>query len=1040
MFPFRPFVLLAILALPARASAQDCLTGGSTALFADGFEGAASNNAAWIDAGLANTASWINADLPGLSPLPVTTLNIPVTPPLQIPVALTPTIRAQADGSWQAAATWGGRVPRNCDIVEIPRGRTVSLIGNTAHLNGLWVDGALEFADGEIKLSSRFIVVSGRLQAGTESEPYRHSALISLFGSDPTLSVLGMGTKVIAVVGGGLLKLHGEQRLAWTRLAQTVNPGMTSITTADAPAGWRVGDQILLVASGYDPREAETLTITGVGNNQISFSPALRFAHVGMVQSYGGKTLDQRAAVALLSRNLKIRGADDSIANAFGGHVMSMAGGHAQISGVEFQQMGQRGRFGRYPMHWHIAGDRAGNYLIASTINRSFQRAAVIHSTHNVLLDANIAYDISNHAFVWAEDGDEFGNQLTRNVGALIRSPAPQHFAFPINNPFHGNNSQDEHRSSVFWGRSFDRMVLTGNISAGALDGFGYFFDLFSPAPFGADEGAGLVFDGNTAHSTYKTLATGNQINYPESTTGHGLMVSTGSSGLRDHVFRNYTGFHNVSGAWLEDRRMQLRDSILADNGVGLMVLRSLIDGNVIVGESANPIPAQPTTPSVSTNLTAGIQVAGSNHGGKRAPIVRNTTLINQSGTGILWDLDNMSPAAQFENLSFINTPQRIVIHDPINFEFAEPPTFGLSDPDGSLFGNGQPTRLLRQDAHLITPACVGSDASNAYACPRAASLLLRSPIALNLTDSSGAITYLRQFDYADAGMPADGAVSFVGNGLVYDVSTSARSRYDFSIGDAQNKSLELVLAVSGAPTRVMQSASNLGPAASLSALRSASASAYFHDSTNGRLHARFVGTAPNHELIMEAPFVTRVARGREAIPLPAAAPPGFAHRAVQRGFLAPQLRYPVPTGAALREGNSDAALLDHTSSGVVLNPAQNGVATSMSFYVQAPVPGTYRIGLWGNGGGTSVWIGGHHVMGESWAFINSNWVSNGQLTTQVVAFQVNGLVALNAGWHKVDVVHGKFPQNNQGRNLYFRWATPSAPGTWVYPSLRRDP
>jgi len=1029
MSRFSLLLLIGMLALPTRSVAQDCLTGGSAGLFANGFEGADASGAAWID-----------SDLPGLSRLPVTTLNIPATPPLEITGPLTPTIRAQTDGAWQAAATWGGRLPGHCDIVEIPRGRAVTLLGSTAHLNGLWVDGALEFGPGEIRLSSRFIVVSGRMQAGSESAPYRHSALISLFGSDPNLSVLGMGAKVIAVVGGGLLKLHGEQRLAWTRLAQTVNPGMTSITTVDAPTRWRVGDQILLVASGYDPREAETLTITGVSSSQISFSPPLRFPHVGMVQNYGGKTLDQRATVALLSRNIQIRGADDSITNAFGGHVMSMSGGHAQISGVEFQQMGQRGRFGRYPMHWHIAGDRTGNYLIASTINRSFQRAAVIHSTHNVLLDANIAYDVSNHAFVWAEDGDEFGNRLTRNVGVLIRSPAPQHFAFPINNPFHGNNSQDEHRSSVFWGRSFDRMVLTGNISAGALDGFGYFFDLFSPAPFGGDEGSGLVFDGNTAHSTYKTLATGNQINYPESTTGHGLMVSTGSSGLRDHVFRNYTGYHNVSGAWLEDRRMQLRDSILADNGVGLMVLRAVIDGNVIVGASANPIPAQPTTPSVSTNLTAGIQVAGSNHGGKRAPIVRNTTLINQSGTGILWDLDNLSPAAQFENLSFINTPQRIVIHDPINFEFAEPPTFGLTDPDGSLFGNGQATRLLRQDANLINAACVASDASNAYACPRSASLLLRSPISLNLTDSSGAITYLRRFDYSDAGMPADGAVSFVGNGLAYDVTTSARSRYDFSIVDAQNKSLELVFAVSGAPTRVTQSSSNLSPAASLSALRIAPASGYFFDATNGRLHARFVGTAPIHELVIEAPFVTRLARGREAIALPPAAPVGFAHRAVQLGLPGPQLRYPVPIGVALRAGNADAALLDQSSSALVLNPAQNGVATSMSFYVQAPVSGTYRIGLWGNGGGTSVWIGAHHVMGESWAFVNSNWVSQGQLTSQVVAFQVNGLVALNAGWHKVDVVHGKFPQNNQGRNLYFRWATPSAPGTWVYPTLRRDP
>lgn len=1033
--------LALVLALTSSmVNAQDCNSLGGDGAFVDGFEPVAVVAPGFITAPLAASPT---SDLPGLSSLPLSNLVIPTTPPQLPPTAgpLAPTIFAVVTGAWQSPATWGGRLPANCDIVAIPRGITVTLTGASANLNGLWIDGALRFGPADVQLTTRFAIVTGRLQAGTESEPYRQRAVITLFGTDRNLNVMGMGGKAIAVLGGGLLKMHGEPRLAWTRIAQSAAAGATSIQTADPALTWRPGDQLLLVASGYDPRQSQVVTVTGIVGNQVQFTPALQHPRVGLLQTYAGKVLDQRATVALLSRNILIQGSADSDANGFGGHIMSMLGAHTQLSGIELYRMGQRGIAARYPMHWHLAGDRQGNYLIAAAIHDSFQRAAVIHSTNHVTLDANVAFRVSNHAYVWAEDGDEHSNVLTRNVGALIRSPAPADFAFPINNPLHGNNSQDEHRSSVYWGRSFDRHVITGNLSAGALNGFGFFFDLFSPAPFGGDEGGGLVFTDNIAHSTFKTFATGNQINYPEATTGHGLMVSTGSSGNRDHVFRGYTGYHNVSGAWFEDRRMQLRDSILADNGVGLMVLRSRIEDSVIVGDSANPTPLQPTFPSVSTSLTAGIQVAGSNHGGKRAPVLRNLDIINQSGTGILWDLDNLSPASVFEDLRFTNTPQRIVIHHVINFEFSEPPTFGLADSDGSLFGNGQPTRLLRQDANLIDAACVASEDTAAYACPRTASLILRAGTALNLVEASGAITRLRTFDYFDAGMPAEGPVSLVGNGRVYRVAGPARSRHDFVLADAQGKSLELIFNAPAAPGSIVQAGTALSAAASLAALRSAAQSGYFRDGATGQLHVRVIATAAEQSLAVVAATLATAISGRARIALPAGAINGFTHRAAAAGITRPRLRYAQPPEPPLRAGLASAALIDAASSAPPLAPAANGEATGFSFYVNAPVSGAYRIGLWGNGGGTSVWVGDTFVMGERWAFINSNWVgSSGQLTTQVVPWQVNGMIALEAGWHLVHVVHGRFPQNNQGRNLYFRWATPNNPGTWVYPSVWRAP
>ena len=286
---------------------------------------------------------------PGLTAPPTATPPAVSAPPLTPTVA--PSITAATDGRWDAPATWGGRLPTSGDIVSIPRGRTVELTGSSAQLEGLWIDGTLRFADTDLELSSRYVVVSGTLQAGTSSAPYRKQARITLFGTDQTQAVMGMGTKFIGVAAGGSLQLHGEQRLAWTQLTQNAGIGATSITLKDSPATWRSGDKIVVAPGSYDPKEAEVVTVTGVSGSSVSFTPALKYARVAHVETIEGKLLDERPSVGLLSRNIVVRGADDSDASAFGGHIMVMRGGSARVSGVELSKMGQRGRFGRYPFH-----------------------------------------------------------------------------------------------------------------------------------------------------------------------------------------------------------------------------------------------------------------------------------------------------------------------------------------------------------------------------------------------------------------------------------------------------------------------------------------------------------------------------------------------------------------------------------------------------------------------------------------------------------------------------------------------------------------
>jgi G8 domain len=979
---------------------------------------------------------------PGLTPPPATTLTPPSTSPLT--PSVTPTITASSDGRWDNAATWGGKLPAANDVVFIPRGRTVELVGQTANLEGLWVDGTLTFGDADIKLSSRYVVISGRFQAGTPTQPYTRRAEITLFGMDESQTIAGMGTKFIGVVNGGVLKLHGEQRLSWTQLSSSAPVGATSITLKDDAGTWRAGDKLVLAASGFDPRESEVVTVSAVNGSSVSFTPALKYARVAHLETIEGKTVDERPSVGLLSRNIVVRGAADSEANAFGGHIMVMAGGNAQISGVELTKMGQRGRFGRYPMHWHVAGDRSGNYLVSSAIHASFQRAAVVHSTNNVSLDGNVAFDIANHAFVWAEDGDEFGTQMTRNLAVLIRSPEERHFAFPINNAFFANSSQGEQRSAAFWGRSYDRHLIRGNISAGVLDGFGFFFDLFTPAPHGDDEGAGLVFDGNVAHSTYNAFPRGNQINYPEATTGHGLMITNGSSGKTEHVFRSFFGYHNVGGAWLEERSTRLKDSVLADNGIGVIVHRGVIDGVTVVGKSSNPIDVPDISASVSFGIRAGINVGGSNHGGKRAPIIENATIVNQEGVGVLWDLDHISPASLVKNVRFVNTADRLMIHDPVRFEFPDGPSFGLNDPNGQILGDGAPVRWTMYDSSTIGSKCKEVTDVRAFACARDSSFLLKSDTVMSLVDSAGRVIGLRRFDYNDSTMPDDGAVSLVTNAERYEVIIDdPASRIKLTLEDAANQSIELSFTASSAASKVTQAGQSLSSVASLAALRSASGSAHFHDGAAGRVYVRLVSSSATPQaVIIEGNFTENptAKTGLAAVNLPSGAVSGFSS-AVHSGLARYKMRQIVPASSPSRTATYNDDLINGASSGAALMGSASGDVTVLRAYVNAPVDGLYRLGLWGGGGGTAVFVGDTWVMGQPWAFINSNFVKNGQFESEVYPYlHPNGRVALKAGWHSITMVHAKMPENREGNTLTLRWATPQNPDLWVYPSVKRAP
>ncbi len=218
---------------------------------------------------------------------------------------------------WSDPRTWPGRtLPVAGADVVIPAGQTVLLDLSPPALRSLTVEGTLRFDARDLALAAGWIMVHGRFEAGSEAAPYRHRAVITLNGPT-TDDVMGMGARVFGVMGG-VLELHGEPRLAWTRLDATAPAGASQITLARAP-DWRPGDRIVVASTDLDPFQAEEAVIAAVQGTTVTLTAPLRFAHFGVRQTYAGRILDTRAEVGLLTRNITIQGDDASLLTQFGG-------------------------------------------------------------------------------------------------------------------------------------------------------------------------------------------------------------------------------------------------------------------------------------------------------------------------------------------------------------------------------------------------------------------------------------------------------------------------------------------------------------------------------------------------------------------------------------------------------------------------------------------------------------------------------------------------------------------------------------------------
>lgn len=469
--------------------------------------------------------------------------------------------------------------------VTIKANQTLKL-DTSASIKLLLVQGKVQCTNSfNLKTEGVLVMGSGsRIDCGTSSSPFTGNGAFVLSGNrdlrdiDPMNMITSKVTKGLVAMHNGVISLYGKSgKSDVAKLSGTANSGTRTINL-DRAVSWQVGDQIVVSASDFDPWETEKRIITSIASNKrsITLNSSLNYKHWGQTERHSNGrsswTLDERAKVVNLTRNLKVKSDSDSYsANKIGAHMMIMGSGSAGfINNVEFNKVGQQGVLGRYPFHWHKKGNVSGQFFSHSSIHESYNRCVVIHGTNYAKVDNNSCYDHYGHGY-FLEDGNEVKNIITNNIGLLskkipkgkelliseVRSSDPNRFPAP----------------ATFWISNPDNDVRYNTAAGSEGTGFWMSFrrQVGSARPLSTNT---WRFSSNIAHSsivgiTHDGAADGaSACGGPCPDPNNRLLVSAHYSPSSVPTFSNLVAYKNaLAGIYYRGTRANYPNAILADNG-----------------------------------------------------------------------------------------------------------------------------------------------------------------------------------------------------------------------------------------------------------------------------------------------------------------------------------------------------------------------------------------------------------------------------------------------------------------------------------------
>ncbi|HEX7447782.1 MAG TPA: hypothetical protein VF306_09570, partial [Pirellulales bacterium] len=354
------------------------------------------------------------------------------------------------------------------------------------------------------------------------------------------------------------MEFHGAPlERTWVKLADDAKPGQSQVTVAEAVAGWRVGDELIVTASqrgkGFGSYRAgarraseaqtETRRVAAIDGQTLTLDKPLEFAHAG--------TGEFRSEVANLSRNVIVESADPG---GVRGHTVYHRFSRGGISYARFAHLGKEGVLGRYAIHFHLVGDtmRGGSVRGAAIVD-SHNRWITVHGTQYLVIRDCVGFQSVGHGF-FLEDGSEVYNLLDHNLGVqAFRGKRLPDQVLPF----------DENEGAAFWWAN-GRNTLVRNVGC-ENDQYGFRYDMqrtsgFDPVlPIVQADGSKKPvdvrtipiwrFDDNEAHTSFAGMVVaangGNQPDVPiedQQTLEQIRKVDwTGPDTRHPHVIRRFT-------------------------------------------------------------------------------------------------------------------------------------------------------------------------------------------------------------------------------------------------------------------------------------------------------------------------------------------------------------------------------------------------------------------------------------------------------------------------------------------------------------------
>jgi hypothetical protein len=326
----------------------------------------------------------------------------------------------------------------------VPRGETYRVVGVVTSAANVVVHGTLIMRPGS---DLRFVGIDESKFVGSTAE--NHAGVVD--------SDIGLW-----IHRDGRLDARGTPKRGWTRATGDLVRGQRRLDVEDA-SGWRVGDLVAVAPSARGDHEFEERTVAEISGNTVVLDAALERPHPGLHQHVAKPLFTE---VVNLTRDVRIGGEPGGHSHVQFTHIASAS----RVSHVEIHHVGPSRRngvqlFGRYGLHFHMAGDAMRGEVVEGVVVReSANYSFVPHATHGLTLRDCVAYHTGEHGYWWDPDTrDSYPHNASFDV------TYDRCGAFKLRSEHFGNGSN--HIANGFYLTQGEGNRVIGCVAAGQVAG-----------------------------------------------------------------------------------------------------------------------------------------------------------------------------------------------------------------------------------------------------------------------------------------------------------------------------------------------------------------------------------------------------------------------------------------------------------------------------------------------------------------------------------------------------------------------------------------